>query len=149
MSTLEAEDVACRLARGRQLPAVLVGELPGRAGSVVGRRARHIPLADRCDGFREVQRDRPAAQRSGAGVGNADVHLEEATSGIGRRRSTAVCGKCLIAQQQAEQQHAQFDECFHCFPLLKIARIELTQTPLPATQWLHIPATANNGPIKA
>jgi hypothetical protein len=98
MIALEAKDVGSRLAWGGQLPAVLVGELPRRTGSVVGRRACHVPLADRCDGFREVQRDRPAAQRSGAGVGNADVHLEERSSGIGRRRGTAVRCKCLIAQ---------------------------------------------------
>jgi hypothetical protein len=116
MSSLKTEDVGCRLARGRQLPAVLVGELPSRARSVVGRRTCHVPLADRCDGFREVQRDRPAAQRSGAGVGDADVHLEEASSGVGRRRRTGVRGEYLTGPQ-AGQQYSKLEISLHLNPL--------------------------------
>jgi hypothetical protein len=96
MIALEAEDVACRLARGRQLPAVLVGKLPCRAGSVVGRRSRHVPLADRRDGFRESQRERPGAQRRGARVGDAHIHLEEAAPGIGRHCRTGVGAESLV-----------------------------------------------------
>jgi hypothetical protein len=98
MGTLETESIAHGIARGRQLPAELVGELPRRAWSVVGRRACHVPLAGRSDGFREGQCDRPAAQRSGAGVGDAHIHLEEGSSGIGRYRRAAVCRECLPVQ---------------------------------------------------
>ena len=114
MTALEAEDVGRRLARGRQLPAVLVRKLERRAG--VGARARRIPLADDRYRFREGQRHRPRAQCRGAGVGDRNVHLEEGSSGIGRGRRTAVRGECLIAQQQAGQQYCKFNESLHINP---------------------------------
>jgi hypothetical protein len=60
MIALETEHVGQRLARGWQLPAVLVGELPCRAGSIASGSSRYVPLANRCDGLRKVQRQRPA-----------------------------------------------------------------------------------------
>jgi hypothetical protein len=98
MSTLETESIAHGIARGRQLPAELVGELPGRAGLRAGRGTRDVPRTARRYGFREGQRDRPGTKRRGAGVGDAHIHLEEAAACIGRRRGTAVCGKCLPVQ---------------------------------------------------
>ncbi len=85
MSAIKAEHVGRRLARGRQLPAVLVRELEGRAG--IGPRARYIPLAGHRNRFREVQCYRPAGQWSGTGIGNRHVHLE------GRARYIERCGR--------------------------------------------------------
>jgi hypothetical protein len=109
MITLETEDVYCRLTRGRQLPAVLVGELPRRTGGGTAGAARYIPLTARCNRFRESQRDGPGTQCSGPGVGDAHVYLEEVTSGIGRCCRATVRRVCLIAQQYAGQQYSELD----------------------------------------
>ena len=98
MVALKTEDVGRRLARGRQLPAVVVGELERRARSGAGRAARHVPLGDRRDLLGKVQRHRPAAERGGAGIGDRYVHLEKIASRVGRRRRTGVRGECLPVQ---------------------------------------------------
>ena len=93
MIALHAERVRGRLAGRRQLPAAAVGEL--EAGAGVGAGARRVPLRGNRDLLREVQRYRPAAQRSGAGIGDTHIHLEECAPGVGRRRRTGVSGVCL------------------------------------------------------
>jgi hypothetical protein len=97
MITLDAEHITGGLTRGRELPAATVGELMRRAGIGAGT-AGHVPLIGNRDCFREVQRYRPAAERGGAGIGNAHIHLKESTPGIRRRRRTGVRGKNLAAR---------------------------------------------------
>jgi hypothetical protein len=66
----------------------------------------YIPLIGHGDRLREVQCYSPAAEGGSTAVGYTHVHLEERTSRIGRRGGTRVRGECLIAQQQARQQHS-------------------------------------------
>ena len=108
MSTLEPEDVGCGIARGRILPAgAAFGKFEGRAR--VGTRPGRVPLVGDRDLFREIQSDGPAAKSGSAAVGYAHVHLEKGAACIRRRRRTGVRGKCLIAQHEAGQEHADLD----------------------------------------
>ena len=115
MVTLEAEYIAERGAGLRQLPAAAVGELEARA-RIGARASSHVPLIGYRDLLGKIECHRPAAERSGAGVGYAHVQLERRTARIGRDSRTAVRGKCLIAQQQAGQQHSILNECLHLIP---------------------------------
>ena len=108
MGALETESVAYSLARGRQLVGTAVGELETRAR--VGAGPGYVPLITHRNLFRKIQRNRPTAQCSSAAVGYAHVHLKVSARGIGRRCRTSVRGKCVIAQQQAGQQHSKFDQ---------------------------------------
>ena len=112
MAALEAEHIAGSLTRARELPAAAVGELESRAGIGPGARP-NVPLVGHCHLLRKIQRHRPAAERGAAGIGNRYVHLEGSTRRIGRRSCTGVRGECLIAQQQAGQQHSKFYTSFH------------------------------------
>jgi hypothetical protein len=74
MGTLETESVGDCGTGCRKLITAAVGKLKSRTG--VGAGARYIPLIAHSDLFREGQRDRPAAQRSGPGIGDTHIHLE-------------------------------------------------------------------------
>jgi hypothetical protein len=98
MIALDAEHITGCLARSRKLPAAAVGELMRRAGIGAGT-AGHVPLIGNRDCFREVQCHCPAAERGGAGIGYAHIHLKESTPGIRRRSRTGIRGECLAARQ--------------------------------------------------
>ena len=121
MVTLDAEGAADGAARRRELPgaARTVGKLEARA-RIGARPGSDVPLIGYGDRFREIQRDGPAADRSGAGVGNRYIHLER-VSRTGSRYGTSVCSECLPikyqAQQQAGHEHAHLYQRFHYYPL--------------------------------
>jgi hypothetical protein len=82
-------------------------------GARVGTGPRRVPAAGDVGRFCKVERYRPAAQRSGAAIGNRYINLVRRRLIIGDGRRTGVCGECLTAQQQAGQQHREFDKNFH------------------------------------
>jgi hypothetical protein len=131
MIALEAEDVARRLARSRQLPGTAVGELEAGAG-IGAAAAAHVPLVGHRHLFREVQRHCPAGKRRGTGVGDAHVHLEERTARVGRRCRATVRGKCMIAQQQAGQQNCGSKNNFHVISPETIVLLEKRLKNRPA-----------------
>src|SRR5687768_995344 len=98
MGALESKDIARRLTGSRELIGTAIGKLERRAWVGAGSRT-HVPLVGYRDLFRESEGQVPAAERGSAGIGDRYINLESSTPRIGRRTCTAVCCKCLIAQQ--------------------------------------------------
>ena len=69
----------------------------------IGAGPRRVPAAGDVGRFCKVERYRPAAQRSGAAIGDRYIYLVRRRLVIGNGRRTGVCGECLTAQQNAGQ----------------------------------------------
>lgn len=112
MRALETERSALTLSQVA-VPTAAVGER--RRG---GRTSRHldIPTAGRVGRLAEIQRHRPATDRTRAVVGNSHVQLVTVAPDTRRSHRTAVRTKCMTGQQQADQQHSCFDYSFHISP---------------------------------
>jgi hypothetical protein len=91
MIALNAEHTARGCAGGGELPTATVSKLEAGAG-VGACTAGNVPLIGDGYLFRKDQRQRPAAQGGGAGIGDRYIKLKESAACIGRRGRATVRG---------------------------------------------------------